>query len=73
LGFGLFQQTDSGRQIRQIVFHEFKVGVFGDTQLVETPEIDRAGSAIGAKDGDCESTETQHGKGNSRLLFKYAK
>ena len=36
------------RQIGQIVFEQFEVRVISDAQFVETPEIDRAGSTIGA-------------------------
>ena len=45
----LLQQTNSGRQIRQIIFDELKVGVVSYTQFVKTPKIDRAGPTISAE------------------------
>ncbi|MOA41707.1 hypothetical protein D3C78_1636940 [compost metagenome] len=50
-GFGVLQQTNAGRQISQIVFDQMQVRVGLDAQLLDTPEIDRTGTTVGAVDG----------------------
>ena len=49
-GTGGMKQTNASAQIGQIKLHQVQVGMPRDTQLLNTPEVNRTRSAIGAVD-----------------------
>ncbi|MNN33189.1 hypothetical protein D3C81_1469350 [compost metagenome] len=47
-GAGRLQQANAGRQVGQVVLDQMQVGVVLDAQLLDPPEVHRAGAAVGA-------------------------
>ena len=47
---GGFQQANAGGQVGQVIFDQMQIRVFGYTQLIHTPKVNRAGAAVGAVD-----------------------
>lgn len=47
IGLGFLHQGDAGAQVGEVVLDQMQVGVLLDAQLVDAPEIDRAGAAVG--------------------------
>ncbi len=47
----LLHQGNAGAQIGQIVFDQMQIGMVLDAQLFDAPEVDGAGTAVGAVDG----------------------
>ena len=50
-GLHLLHQGDAGAQVGEVVFDQVQLGVLLDAQLVDAPEIHRAGATVSAIDG----------------------
>ncbi len=50
VGLGLLQNPHAGAGVGQIVLDQVEVGVILDAEFFQTPEVDRAGAAVGAED-----------------------
>ena len=48
VGLSLLHERDAGAQVRQVIFDQMKIRVVLDAQLINSPEVNRAGTSVGA-------------------------